>query len=114
MARRVERVEITQDYVLGNLRREAELVGEGSSHSARVRANELLGKHIGIFDERVHHTGGIDINHVPPQDLTYAELRAEQQSVDKSIAALTAAQAGAAAGAGTEAVHLDPTGGSAD
>jgi len=48
--RQQQRTEITADWVLLRLRDEAERTGEGASHSARVRALELLGRHLGLFD----------------------------------------------------------------
>jgi hypothetical protein len=54
---RSERTAIDQDYVLRRLKAEAELRGEGASHSARVRALELLGKHLGMFPDRIKHGG---------------------------------------------------------
>ena len=43
------RTEIDADWVTAKLRKEAEFEGEGSSHSARVKATELLGKRIAYF-----------------------------------------------------------------
>ena len=48
---RSERTEVNQDYVVQRLKGEAELTGQGSSHSARVRALELLGKHVSMFGD---------------------------------------------------------------
>jgi phage terminase small subunit len=50
-SKREERTELNQDWVLAHLRSEAELTAEGSSHSARIRALELLGKHLGMFED---------------------------------------------------------------
>ena len=55
--RREERTEVTQDMVVEGLLVEAKLTGEGSSHSARVAAWTQLGKHLGMFRERVEHSG---------------------------------------------------------
>lgn len=52
---RQQRTQITQDRVIGGLLHEAEFQGEGSSHSARVSAWAHLGKHLGMFTERVEH-----------------------------------------------------------
>jgi hypothetical protein len=54
---RSERVRITQDDVLRGLHREATLAGEGSTHSARVSAWGLIGKHLGMFVERRQQLG---------------------------------------------------------
>lgn len=45
------RTQITADYVLRRLRLEAHRTGKGSQHSARVRALELLGRHLGLWVE---------------------------------------------------------------
>ena len=50
---RSERTQVTQDYVLKRLILEAEREEEGSSHSARISALNLLGKHLAMFTERV-------------------------------------------------------------
>lgn len=49
---RAERAELDADWVLKNLVAEALDRGEGSTHGGRVRALELLGKHLGIFEDR--------------------------------------------------------------
>lgn len=49
--KRAKRVELDQDWVLNGLKEEAEFHGEGTSHSARVRARELIGKHVGMWSE---------------------------------------------------------------
>ncbi len=61
-AARVERVEITQDYVLNRLKIEAEREGEGSSHAARVSALEKLGKTLAMFTDKTEHSGGMTVN----------------------------------------------------
>ena len=49
-------LELDAEWVLDRLRTEAERTGEGSSHAARVRALELIGKHIGdMFPELVKY-----------------------------------------------------------
>jgi len=48
-----ERTQITQEDVLEGLRQEATNYGKGSSHSARVTAWIWIGKHFGMFTERV-------------------------------------------------------------
>lgn len=73
---RAERVEITQDYVLGRLvqnversmqaqplfDREGNLTGEYTYQgSVANKALELLGKHIGIFPERHEVSGSADM-----------------------------------------------------
>ena len=61
---RSARVEIDAGFVLLQLRLEAERVGPGASHSARVRALELLGKHVGLFTDR--HDEPTKVEATPP------------------------------------------------
>lgn len=61
---RSERTEITSDDVLKGLHKEATLTGEDSSHSARVSAWGLIGKHLGMFKDKVEHSGSITETHI--------------------------------------------------
>lgn len=47
-----QRTAITVDWIVNKLHEEAEYRGEGASHSARVKATELLGKHIGMWPDK--------------------------------------------------------------
>jgi phage terminase small subunit len=49
---RSERLQLSQDDVLRGLLREATLMGDRSSHSARVAAWGLLAKHLGMLERR--------------------------------------------------------------
>lgn len=53
IAARAENTAVTAEWVVARLQAEALDCGEGASHSARVRALELLGKHQGMFVEKV-------------------------------------------------------------
>lgn len=53
---RSERTEITQDDVVRGLLKEAQFTGTGATHGARVSAWSQLGKHLGMFTDRVDHT----------------------------------------------------------
>lgn len=46
-----EKVGLTVEYVLERLQLEAEREDERASHSARVRSVELIGKHLGMWQE---------------------------------------------------------------
>jgi len=54
---RSSRALVSQDAVLLGLLDEARHTGDGSSHSARVSAWAHIGKHLGMFIDRVHATG---------------------------------------------------------
>ena len=51
---RSERTGITQDEVIQGLKKEATLEGDGSSHSARVAAWAQLGRHLGMFNDKLN------------------------------------------------------------
>lgn len=50
---RQQRTQVTQDDVIKGLLTEAVWSGDGSSHSARVSAWTQLGKHLGMFSDKV-------------------------------------------------------------
>ncbi len=57
MRRRERRTEVTQDYVIGRLREIADKDAADTQDSElkyanKIRALELLGKHLGLFDKR--------------------------------------------------------------
>lgn len=54
---RKARTELTQDMVVEGLLSEARATGEGTSHSARVAAWTQLGKHLGMFKDKIEHSG---------------------------------------------------------
>lgn len=55
--KRAERTALTQDEVIDGLRDEAKFSGDGAQHSARVKAWELLGKHLGMLVDKHEHSG---------------------------------------------------------
>lgn len=65
MAKVAQRTEITQDMILQGLVEEASFHGLGASHGARVSAYSLLGKHIGMFTDKIEQTiHGDGLRHV--------------------------------------------------
>ena len=48
-----ERVSVTVDEVLRMLKREADAGKKSEPNQARIRAQELIGKHIGMFKDRM-------------------------------------------------------------
>ena len=54
-----QKSELSAQWVLDHLKTEAERVGEGSSHSARVKAVELIGKTFALFVDKVEHSGEV-------------------------------------------------------
>jgi phage terminase small subunit len=57
MAERSEKTGVTQVMVIEGLLEEARNKGKGSSHSARVAAWATLGKHLGMFHEKLEIPG---------------------------------------------------------
>ena len=68
MAERSKQTDVDAEYVIERLKTEAELTGNGSSHSARVAALAHLGKHLGMFIEKhnVNHSLTTKIIELPP------------------------------------------------
>lgn len=58
---RKQRTLITADEVIQGLKTEATLMGEGSSHSARVQAWVALGKHLALFVDRKRIEGTVTL-----------------------------------------------------
>lgn len=58
------KTQLTVDMVVQGLLKEAQDYAEGSTQSARVSAWAHLGKHLGMFKDKIEHTGpnGGDIN----------------------------------------------------
>lgn len=69
-AERAERLQLTADDVLKGLYAEATYDGEGSSHSARVQAWAHIGKHLGMFTDKVETSGSqrIEVVYVDDPD----------------------------------------------
>lgn len=65
MQARSERLCITQDFVLERLREIAEREASDApdsplKYAAKLRALELLGRHLGLFEDRLRVSGSID------------------------------------------------------
>lgn len=52
-----KRTELTVDMVVNGLLKEAQDYAEGSTQSARVSAWAHLGKHLGMFKDKIEHSG---------------------------------------------------------
>lgn len=63
VAARSAKTEITAEYVLENLKRLSErcMSKEEFAPSAAARALELLGKHLGLFSDRVELSGSLSV-----------------------------------------------------
>ena len=58
----VAKLNLSPEFVLQRLQAEANGLGPGTSAEARIKALELLGKHMGMFVEKreIEHSGEID------------------------------------------------------
>ena len=55
------KTQLTVDIVVNGLLKEAQDYAEGSTQSARVSAWAHLGKHLGMFKDKVEHSGKLEI-----------------------------------------------------
>lgn len=60
-----EKADCDATWVLRRLREEADFTGDGASHSARVKALELIGKHIQFFPPEKRELSGKDGAAIP-------------------------------------------------
>lgn len=61
---RMEDLRLDQYYVVNNLKKIAENAMDEGEYSAANKANELLGKHLGMFSDKVQHehSGKVDLS----------------------------------------------------
>ena len=82
-ARRSERTEVTQDYVLTAIKDTIEQYrggGEGSNPNAVLKGAELLGRHLAMFTDK----SVVDLNH-GLQEMTDAELEAHARRLAEKL-----------------------------
>ena len=60
-AQMTEKAIVTKEMVLQGLLDEARMYDDGASHSARVSAWAHLGKHLGIFMDKVELSGKVEV-----------------------------------------------------
>ena len=58
---RSDRLQVTQDGVIKGLLREAQRDDDKATHAARVQAWAHLGRHLGMFTDKVEHSGSIEL-----------------------------------------------------
>lgn len=89
---RSKRTNVTADWVIARLMAEAELTGEGASHAARVTALTQLGRHLGLFEDKVK-IGPLTDKDDAELDATIRRLAAEIGAGDSARGEGEAAQA---------------------
>lgn len=80
-----KRTELTVDMVVNGLLKEAQDYAEGSTQSARVSAWAHLGKHLGMFKDKIEHSGKIEISDISDDalDKRIQELESKVMQNDK-------------------------------
>lgn len=80
-----EEVGLTVDMVVNGLLKEAQDYAEGSTQSARVSAWAHLGKHLGMFKDKIEHSGKIEISDISDDalDKRIQELESKVMQNDK-------------------------------
>ena len=61
MNKRAEKAIITADEVLANIRRLAQKAEDMDDNGNALRANELLGKHLKLFTDKIEQSGNINL-----------------------------------------------------
>lgn len=61
MNKRAEKVTITAEEVLANIKRLAQKAEDMDDNGNALRANELLGKHLKLFTDRLEQSGNINL-----------------------------------------------------
>lgn len=64
MDERIERTEITADYVLNGIKDSTEALKADGDHAATFKGYELLGKHLKMFTDKVEHSGQIALGSI--------------------------------------------------
>lgn len=58
---RAQRTRIDGDQVLANIARLAAMAEEAKDFSAALKGNELVGKHLKLFTDKVEHSGAVTV-----------------------------------------------------
>lgn len=86
-AERAAKSDLTAAWVLRRLAEEADLKGDGATHAARVRALELLAKHLGLLTEHLRLSGQVA---TPPAPVDLSALSDDQLRQLNALLALAA------------------------
>lgn len=81
---RMRRLNLSADFVLENIVRLAEEAQERGQFNAALRGYELLGKHLGLFTDKVEHSGKM---RVKVSEMTDEQLAAEIAELEQELAA---------------------------
>lgn len=63
-----QKTQITQELVINQIMEAHEGAISDGNWSAALKASELLGRHLGMFKDKVEHSGGIAVKWVEPED----------------------------------------------
>lgn len=58
---RADRMRINGDQVLANIARLAAMAEEAKDYGAALKGNELVGKHLKLFTDKVEHSGAVTV-----------------------------------------------------
>lgn len=62
MDKRAQKTEITAEEVLKSIKRIAALAEASEEYGPALKGQELLGKHLKLFVDKIEHSGGISLN----------------------------------------------------
>ena len=77
---RSERTEITQDEIVKDLQDLRDEARGAEQFAPAVRCDELLGKHLGMFKERVEHSGKLNIENPMALAASILNVKVESKS----------------------------------
>ena len=79
------KAQVTVEMIVQGLLNEAKDLSEGSTQSARVSAWAHLGKHLGMFKDKIEHSGKIEISDISDDalDKRIQELESKVMQNDK-------------------------------
>jgi phage terminase small subunit len=86
LAKLTSKAELTAEWVLNRLQEEA-VVGDETTPASRVKALELCGRYLALWEDRLHLTGKIETAPtLPVSTLTDEQLRTIQKALTPLVA----------------------------
>jgi phage terminase small subunit len=69
LAKRNEKIGLTAEFVLDNVRRIQAKAEAGEDYGAALKGNELLGKHLKLWTDKVEHSGTLTLEQLVSESM---------------------------------------------